>query len=292
MAFRFDLPDVDDAYALADWFEVMILLSRKPQISKAKILDAIAQKNGSSQQELEPQINFLFREIGRRRRIAGNGYPLIVEGSIIKLDNVSDTEFYKFLLLISLDGPMRRDKRYKEIDEMFDKVVCEATKSYFGEGAESVRFGWPVSDGRPKDFNKALDWLSEKTGIPVVSGASKPHKKDGGVDVVVWKPFADRRTAFVIALIQCTIQASWLPKGKDIIENLWRSRIATAGALTSLAIPFIIKTNFENWDDLRHTVNIIFDRLRLAEMLANRSTASFDKMIKWNKKEISQFVIQ
>jgi hypothetical protein len=292
MSFQFELPDVDDSYALADWLEVMILLSQKPQISRAQLSDALVAKIGSTPQELEVPINLLFAEIGRRRRIANQGYPLIIENTVIKLDVGSDAEFYKFLLLISLDGPMRRDKRYKEIDEIFDKVVGEAAKGYFGEGTEAARFGWPPSDGRPKTFHGALEWLSVKTGIPLGSGVPAPGTKDGGLDVVAWKPFADHRTAFVVAFIQCTVQWNWFPKGKDILDNVWRGRIDTAGsALTSLAVPFVIHKNFEKWDDLRRTVNIVFDRLRLAQTLAGCDTAAFDKMIRWNRKEIAKFAL-
>jgi hypothetical protein len=103
-----------------------------------------------------------------------------------------------------------------------------------------------------------------------------PHDPDEvfahhSLDVVAWKPFSDHRTAFVVAFIQCTVQLNWYPKGKDIIDNLWRARIGTAGsAPTSLAVPFVIHKNFPKWDDLRRTVNIVFDRLRLAQALANR----------------------
>jgi hypothetical protein len=292
MPFRFELPDVDDSYALADWLEVMILLSRKLQISRAQLSEALVAKIGSTSQELEVPINLLFAEIGRRRRMAGQGYPLIIENTVIRLDVESDAECYKFLLLISLEGPMRRDKRYKEIDEIFDKVVGEAAKGYFGEGTESVRFGWPPSNGRPRKFHDALEWLSVRTGIPLGSGVPAPDTKDGGLDVVAWKPFADHRTAFLVAFIQCTVQRNWFPKGKDILDNVWRGRIDTAGsALTSLAVPFVIHKNYEKWDDLRRTVNIVFDRLRLAQTLAGRNTTAFDKMIRWNRKEITKFVV-
>lgn len=290
MAFRFDLPDIDDAYALADWIEVMMLLSQKPQISRAQLIEALAANIGSTRQDVETSVNLLFAEIGRRRRIVDRGYPLIIDDNLIRHDRESNLEFYKFLLLISLDGPMRRGRRYKDVDEIFDKVVCAAIKSYLGNGSEAVRFGWPVSDDRPKKFKHALEWLSNKIGMPVGSGIPAPSTKDGGVDVVAWKPFADHRTAFIIAFAQCTVQSNWYPKGKDVIERIWLSRIDTGGsALTSLAVPFVIPKNFDKWDDLRRTVSIVFDRLRLAQMLGSCDTVAFGKMIRWSRKEISKF---
>ncbi len=290
--FRFDLPDINEVYALADWFEIMFLLSGKTQISRVKISDVLVAKIGSTPQEIETPLNFLFAEITRRRRIAGEGYPLFIDGTLIKLDPQSNSEFYKFLLLVSQNGPVRIDKKFKEIDQLFDELVCEAVKKYFGDQAQALRFGWPPSGGRPKKFTDALRWLSDQTGMP--TGQGKPGIKtlDGGVDVVVWKPFSDNRTAFVLALIQCTFQADWFPKGKDVIGDIWLSRVDTGKeAITSLAIPFVIPKNFDKWDDLRRTVNIVFDRLRLAEFLSQCDASSFTKMISWSKKEIARYSI-
>lgn len=290
MSFRFDLPDIEDAYALADWIEVMMLLSKKPQISRVELLQALAANIGITPQELETPINLLFAEIGRRRRIVNGGYPLMIESSLIKLDMESSAEFYQFLLLISLDGPMRRRKKYKEIEEIFDKVVCAAMRVYLGDGSEALRFGWPPSDGRPTEFKKALVWLSTKTDIPIGSGVPPHNIKDGGVDVVAWRPFMDHRTAFIVIFTQCTVQYNWYPKGKDVIESVWRTRIDAAdSAVTALAIPFMIHKNFEKWDDLRHTVGIVFDRLRLAQMLGSCSSELFREMVQWSVKEISRF---
>lgn len=292
MAFRFDLPDVEDAGALADWIEIQMLLSKKPQLSKAQLIDALVANLGSTPQELETPVNLLFAEIGRRRWIAGGAYPLAIDGGAIKFDSGSNFEFYKFLLLISLDGPMRRGRKFKDIDEMFDKLVCAALKAYLGEGSESLRFGWPVSDGRPKQFMAALEWLSTRIGLPVGSGVPASSTKDGGVDVVAWKPFADQRSAFLVAFAQCTVQMKWYPKRRDVIERVWFSRIDTGGwALTALAIPFNIPKNFENWDDLRRSVNLVFDRLRLAQTLVNSDSTQFASMIRWSNKEIARYAM-
>lgn len=291
MSFRLDLPDIEEISEVADWFELLMLINEFDQISRAQLLDRFVAETGATAQELEPQINFLFMEISRRRRIAGFSYPLIVDDLIVKTNKQPCTEFYKFLLLISIKkSPLRKRRGFKEVDQIFDNIVCEAVKIYFGEGTETLRFGWPPSDGRPKKFTKALEWLSVKTGINVGIGASSPANKDGGVDVVAWKPFSDKRTAFIIALIQCTIQLDWFPKGKDIVDHVWLSKLDTGRfALTSLAIPFIIEKNFDKWDDLRRTVNLIFDRLRLSEVLSRSDISLFGNMIVWNRKEIAKF---
>jgi hypothetical protein len=286
MPFRLDLPDVDDSYALADWLEVMILRTGKPQISRAQLTDGLVSMLGSSPQELDLPVSLLFSEIGRRRRIAGRGYPLVVDNNLIKFDRASTSHFYDFLLLISVDGPMRRANRHRDIDELFDNVVREAVRSYLGPDTEALRFGWPPSNGRPATFKKALDWLSERIGLPVGSGLPPPRGKDGGLDVVAWKPFKDGRSAFAVALVQCTVQSDWHPKAKDILDHVWLSRV-----VTSLAVPFVIPKNYPKWDELRRMANIVFDRLRLAQVLAGRDSSPFADMIKWTQKEIAKFAV-
>jgi hypothetical protein len=291
-AFRFELPDIDDPFGLADWVEVMMLLRKPPHISRAQLIEAFAASVGATSQELEAPVNFLFAEIGRRRRIADRGYPLIVDGALVKLDPTANFEFYKFLLLVSLDGPMRRGKKFKDIDEIYDNVVGAAARGYLGEGAKMLRFGWPPSGGRPSNFTAALEWLSTSIGVPLGSSVSSAATKDGGVDVVAWKPFGDNFTAFMVAFIQCTVQSNWLPKGRDVIERIWFSRIDNGGwALTGLAIPFVIPKNFDKGDDLRRTVHLVFDRLRLTQMLRDCDVGPFAQMIKWSSKEIARYAL-
>lgn len=292
MTFRFDLPDIDDSHALADWVEIMILISGKQQISRAQFVDALVAKIGASPTELDFQVAMLFKEIGRRRSVAGNGYPLLIDNKAIKRDFAANEAFYLFLLLVSLDGPMRRERRFKEIDQIFDEVVSKAVASYFGPGTNTLRFGWPPSGGRPTAWTKAVDWLSVSTGIPVGSGSSAPATKDGGLDVVAWKPFGDNRSAFATALVQCTVQSDWFPKATDLIDDVWRGRLDTGrAALTSLAIPFVIPKNYPKWDDLRRKVSVVFDRLRLAQMLADSSTAGFESMMSWSSTELGKFAV-
>ena len=290
--FSLDLPEVDDPYALADWLEIMMLRTGKPQLARARLIDALVAQLGSSPQELDLPVSFLFSEIGRRRRIAGCGYPLIIDGTVIKRDTESTSDFYVFLLLIAVDGPMRSASRYRDVDQLFDDVVREAMRSYLGPDTETLRFGWPPSNGRPGAFPEALDWLSERIGLPVGSGLRAPRKKDGGLDVVAWKPFKDGRSAFAVALVQCTMQSDWHPKAKDILDHVWMSRLDTGRpVVTSLAVPFVIPRNYPGWDELRRMTNIVFDRLRLAQVLAKRNSSPFADMIQWTQREIARFAV-
>lgn len=293
MSFVVDVPDLEDPIALADWIEVLMLRSNKAQLSRARLADTLAAQMGATAQEMELPLNSVFGEIMRRRRIAGSGYPLSVNGAMIRAEQMASCAFYRFLLLVSLDGPMRRARRFAEVDQTFDKVVSEAIKGYFGSGTETLRFGWPVSGGRPTNFQKALEWLSERIGLPVGCGKAPRATKDGGLDIVAWKPFKDRRSAFALALVQCTVQSDWHPKSKDILDHVWLGRIDSGRPiLTSLAVPFVIPRNYPKWDELRRITSIVFDRLRLTQVLADRDVSYFREMIEWSEREMSKIEVQ
>jgi len=290
--FHLDFPNIDDTTALADWIEVALVRNNTKQLSRAKVADAFAATLGASVQEVDLQLNWLFNEIRRRQRVVGDAYPLRVEESVIKLDITPPSAFYIFFLLLSLDGPMRKTKKFAAVEQIFDETVREAVRRYLGPGTEAIRFGWPPSNGRPGNFLKAIDWLAEQIGIPVGPGRPPKGMKDGGVDVVAWKPFKDNRSAFVLTLVQCTVQLDWHPKSKDILDQVWSGRLDSGRtALLSIAVPFVIPRNYQKWDDLRRMTNVVFDRLRLSQVLSGSDTTSFKKMISWIETELDSLSI-
>jgi hypothetical protein len=293
MAFRLDIPNVDDTNALADWIEISILRRARAQLSRARVIEWLGASLDASAKELDLPISWAFKEIARRRRIVGGAYPLTVEETQIRLTVTHASAFYVFLLLVSLDGPMRRARRFNEIDRIFDRVVQEAVRSYLGPKTNTLRFGWPPSEGRPASFRNALDWLSERIGLPIGPGHSAPNTKDGGLDVVAWKPFNDKRSAFALALVQCTVQSDWHPKAKDLLDHVWMGRIDSGRpVMLSLAIPFVIPKNYAKWDDLRRMTSVVFDRLRLAEVLSEQDTLRFGEMLAWSKHELHKLAVE
>ena len=58
MAFRLELPDIDNAYEMADWFEMMMLAKNYNFFSRAQLSEKLVAEIGSTPQELECPINF------------------------------------------------------------------------------------------------------------------------------------------------------------------------------------------------------------------------------------------
>jgi len=289
MKLLLDVPDLDDIQQLTDWFELAFVVSAQSSKTHSQLRDTLAAVVAASADDTELAANLVFKEIKRRRLICSERYPFTVDGKVVRLDGGADAEFYKFLLIIVVSPLLRDEKRYAEIDEVFDGVVLDAIRGYLGDGAVALRFGWPVSGGRPKKFDDALRWLAAQMNLQLGAGVSPPKSKDGGVDIVAWKPFADHRAAYLVVLAQCTVRTDWVPKSKDIIDIVWLASLDTGRpAVITLAVPFIIPQQFDHWDMLRRTVGIVFDRLRLCQYLRASSSANHQTMVSWTTAEINK----
>src|SRR5439155_17165751 len=121
---------------------------------------------------------------------------------------------------------------------LLERATCSALEGLLGPGTRALRFGWPSDSGRPQDFSSAIRWLAEAMHIGLSAGYRPPRRKDGGVDVVAWRPFKDGRPGFPIVLAQCTIESDVLAKSRDIDIRQWATWLALdASILIALAIP-------------------------------------------------------
>jgi hypothetical protein len=103
--------------------------------------------------------------------------------------------------------------------------------------------------------------------VPVGNAYRPPYAKDGGVDVVAWRPFPDGRSGFPVLLIQCTLERNYAHKVADIDVRVWSGWLALdIDPATALAVPDVVAAG-EEWNALAART-IILDRIRIAALLA------------------------
>lgn len=280
--------DISNPVSVADWVEFSIFISNLDYIGKAEIRREIITASGLDEEEADVQTELLIQEIQRRHNLAPLGYPFSVVGTGINLNKALYSVPYFFMLLISISPNLRLEKRQSEVEKSFDYLIVDSLIKMLGNGSRGLRFGSPASDHRPKSFIPAINWLAKELNLKTGTGLSfKPRRKDGGVDVVVWRPFNDHRSAFVTILAQCTVQIDWKEKAKDIVEDLWRGWVDFGkNPITCLAIPFVVSPGYSNWDEVRRTTVLILDRMRVVELLNGDRVKSPDEMDRWMKKEL------
>ncbi len=241
------------------------------------------------QDDLEIQIDLIMQEMARRERLLGDQYLFSSDDNRLSIREHAFALPYTFLLLISTSEPFRSGSRYVEIDEMFDELVASALRSYLGSNSRSVRFGWPPSGDRPSGFSEAMDWLGEQMILPRGPAWRRPEKNDGGVDIIAWRPFRDERTGYLAILCQCTVAFEWDPKGRDIVEDVWLGWLDFGKRpATSLAIPFVVQDQYPKWDEIRRTVNMLLDRLRICELLDELNGELAENIISWSENELER----
>ena len=92
----------------------------------------------------------------------------------------------------------------------------------------------------------------------------------------------------MVILCQCTVALDWTPKAKDIVPAIWNGWIDFGREpLTAIAVPFAVPQAFDRWDELRRTVNIILDRMRLAELIEVDEVHGLAAIQAWNSRERS-----
>jgi hypothetical protein len=278
-AYGCDFPVERDAITLTDWAEAVMLVEEMAEFSEADLRGRIIE-----QAEVEPdedeipgrqQVEDILREVDRRARFAPASYPFRRGEYGIERSDQRLIGIYAFLLYLSMpDTPFRRQVYSNAVTPLFDFVGAAALSDLLGGEAQVIRFGWPVTGDRPTGPRKALLWLTAELGLSHDKGAPLSEGlKDGGVDVVLWRPFEDGRGGFPILLAQCTVgRREWQKKGRDIQRPIWRRYLGLGwDPPTALVLPFCVHQpdRFHAWDLANHDVSYIIDRVRLLELLSS-----------------------
>lgn len=271
------LPSSITPVALADWAEAVLLVEGLDLLSKAEVRRRLA----PIVEPEEAELALMLSEFRRRAGLGPEVYPFRADLNVIRRVPDIDPSMYEALLLLSLEeADFRRRKRWNTANLLMDRLARDALTSYLGPGAVGRRFAWPASDGRPKPFEEAIRWLADVLNLELGRGPKNPNKKDGGVDVVAWRPFRDTRSKFMIILAQCTLEMNYGHKANDIVLNQWMSWIVFGREPSvALVVPFVIGIHDAVWDDLHFSSTVVLDRTRLTELLADISPSDEDMQL-------------
>lgn len=299
-----DFPSDRDAITLADWAEAVMIVEEITEFSEADLRGRIVEQTEDEVDGDGPpgrqQVEDILREVSRRERFAPKSYPFRRTEFGIERAEDRFLSIYSFLLLLSMrEAPFRKSVYSNEISPLFDFVGAAALTDLFGSRARTIRFGWPVTGDRPNGPRVALEWLASQLGLKHDKDAPlRKRLKDGGVDVVVWRPFEDGRLGFPVLLAQCTVgQREWEQKGRDIQRALWRKYLGLPGSPpTALVLPFCVHRpdRFENWEIVSHEVTFLIDRIRLLDLLTEvdpTAIAEHEKIDLWTTERMQDLAL-
>jgi hypothetical protein len=250
--------------SLADALEVYLATQSQNACSEHELEKFADQSLGVSQ----PQLSFGVHLMRRRANLLGDLYPFRFEPGAVVRGITFGSSRYALALAASVTT-LSFSADLSTIEPDFDQLVLDSIRTWLGVGAKGVVFAWPPVGGRPTSFPEAITWLVDQMDIPVGHAYRPPAQKDGGVDVVAWRPFADRRPGFPIVLAQCTLQQDLVPKAKDIDLELWKNLLnLEVSPLPVLATPQVLSASSSTWSEIGRRC-VPFDRLRLLSVLGS-----------------------
>jgi len=250
-----------DSVVLADQIELLVCAFPDENFNRRRI-DEIADKHWGAD---TVQVSYAFDVLDSRFQVLGDKYPFRVTRSFI----VKNGESSMYEALLSITRPNffypSDDVGGADTTKSFETLVEFCLSDFYGEDTRTVNFGWPSQIGRPKEFSPAIAWLAVRIGIPVGNAYRQPRRKDGGVDVVVWRTFSDGRPGVPLMLVQATVQADIAAKARDVDRRLWSGWLATdVEPLVALAVPGSLN-NTEVWNEISRN-SLLLDRIRLTSM--------------------------
>lgn len=268
---------------LADWLETRLLVTHARAIGIEQARQLLVEKMATS----DASAGMALNAMARRRAILGERYPWrIGEVGIERAE--ADATCYELLLVFSTSGTKFRSTpgAFAEASVLFEDLVCDALRALLGQNSVAIRFGWPTAEGRPREFAPAIVWLANRMGSKLGRAYRPPRRKDGGVDVVAWRPFGDSKPGFPLLLVQCTLERDFVHKSRDVDRRIWGGWLAfDADPMTALAIPHAV-ASIEDWHEMASNV-IVLDRVRLASLLGPQQYSP--GAMTWLADQLAQF---
>lgn len=279
---------VTEAYAptkranrVADWIETQCL-----ERDKAVGADAL-NETGQSHGYRHVDVALGLTTMSRRSALLGDAYPFrIANGAAAKPSAVRTP--WAALLLMGSQSPARRNLDITTAAASLERITAAAARNLCGPDTEAIRFAWPSEPGRPPEFPDAIRWLAERMNVRIGNAYRPPYNKDGGVDVVAWRPFPDGRSGFPVVLVQCTLERDYVHKAGDVDRRVWSGWLALdVDPTTALAVPDVVASG-EEWNQLAART-VILDRVRLSALIDDGvATRLLEPVFNWAEKVLAE----
>jgi hypothetical protein len=258
--------DLSDPIILADWLEVLALTANDGNSSHGDLERGL---NRLAMDDRDSLCRDAMNELNLRVSSAVDSYPFTFSGTLlqVKQDWRRFTP-YVFCLLLSYAEDSKKKVKGIKHTVIFEQLSCMAAKNYIG--GEVLRFGAPRKE-LPSSFRDALsaicakveEWSSSST-------ASTIHKQDGGLDLIAWKRFPDRRIGKLILFGHCASGQDWDGKINELQPGDFCSEWL-AGEKSPIVKTFFVphRLSDEIWAHRAISAKLFFDRCRIAHWVKN-----------------------
>jgi hypothetical protein len=277
----------ENSSTVADWIEALAASQSGKPLSMQKVQE-ISESFANVGQNVIP---FAFRLLEKRQQILKDLYPFTIDETFIVTKKIVRDSFYLQMLFLTPKAGLFTSGatwNLEKASQLFEDLTEKALSNFFGSNTHTANFGFPSRSGRPAEFSAAVEWLSKKTNIRLGNAFRPPRKKDGGVDLFVWKSFSDNQPGIPVMLVQCTIKEDFINKIGDIDLRLWANWLSSdIEPLVALAVPGVV-TKEEVWSEIT-TRGILLDRMRLTELAAEVHAFNEIENMEYLEKLVAEF---
>jgi len=242
------------------------------------------------EEETDEVVESAYTEIEQRKEACGDGYPFEItrKGYTLRANQGASSNskhiIYKYLLLATRLN-MQSNRVHAGIDGalLFEELVAESAREYLGPRAESLVFGTVAgSSNFPGKVNELCRKMKEGNGFTTRSGALS-NQKDGKLDVVVWKPFADKLAGKLIAFGQCKTGTSYKESLTQLQpDSFCRKWLRSFPAVPPIRAFFVSEAlSRSQWYNYVSDAGLLFDRCRIVEFCDGISGDVLEKVKNW-----------
>ena len=252
-------------------------------------LDAKDYSGGVPEEEKVPQIvEEAYLEIERRKEACRDGYPFIVgeHGYTLHASQKAGNHkhiIYKYLLLATRLN-MNANRKHANIDgtHLFEELASEAAREYLGARAESIVFGTAAGSNFPGKVNDLCKRIKDGDQYYKRSSASP---RDGKLDVVAWKHFADRLPGKLIVFGQCKTGTNYRDELTQLQPDVFcRNWLFSPPALTPVRMFFVAEAISRlDWGSVSSEAGLLFDRCRIVDFCDGISEDVLEKVKVWTE---------
>jgi hypothetical protein len=252
---------------LADFIELLIFSFPRIPFTTTRLHALLGDMWGLEMHHLE----LAQTEMIRRSQIIGESYPFVFLNGV----PVNRESSHHYLAMLALSHIQKSNVDESLLSDAYSAKAFEdlaeiCLSDFYGAHTRTVNFGFPSEVGRPSEFGSAISWLSSKIGIQAGTSFRSPRRKDGGVDLVVWKSFGDSRSGIPILLVQVTLQHDIRSKSRDVDRRMWSGWLSMdIDPSVAISVPYVLE-NSEIWNEVTRNC-LVLDRVRMASMLSHTS---------------------
>lgn len=234
-------------------------------------------------------------EIDSRKKRCNNRYPFDTgKNSVLLLRNSDlscDFWMYSFFLFATRNN-MLTAKVKNDVNGtlLFEEIAALIIKNYWGERADSFAFGTSSSGGFRNKIEEIIAKVGE--GGQYKDPEQTTHdEQDGGLDIIVWKPFADSRKSKLIGFGQCKTGTEWRADvGLPLPDEFCQTYFSETPYLSPIKVFFTTEVCIPNYEKIARKAGLFFDRCRLMDYLPDLIPEDMLKKIKiWTEQSIEDF---